>query len=449
MSHFNDLSDWSNRILKGSGKPPRGFTAIPGGSKGGYRKPKPGGGWLYWYADGSTTPKMQDRIAGGDVRRYEPPKKEKKSKKGGDAAKPAKENPYAPIMASLAQYEPNRPIPDNAINVVVHFKPGDDPGKRALVTWNVPGKKAAQRSYSAEFDRRQALVKWNRIAQLMPALDAGTAKLRSMIDNGKTRKDRDAAAVSALMQATGLRPGSRGAAAREEGATYGATTLRPEHVTFSGGAAHIEFIGKSSKTNTRTITDPQLVAALKQRVADPTPEGFLFAATERDSSAAVKAAFGKFKQKDLRTVVATLLGADGLAKTPVPEMTGDAKKDIDKIQKAVDKVSEAVSEYLDHSISMARTSYIPPALFAEWLRGNDIAGGYVKDLFKGKDKYAAMGLFLPISDAGRDLLNRAIERTPRVDVEDIPHEGDTDSEYENEAWPIYMHRTTQGSKKAD
>jgi len=57
MSDFNDINEWSDSILKGESgdKPPPGFTAIPGGKKGGFRKPKPGGGYVYWYRGGKNT----------------------------------------------------------------------------------------------------------------------------------------------------------------------------------------------------------------------------------------------------------------------------------------------------------------------------------------------------------------------------------------------------------
>lgn len=43
--------DFSGGSSGGGVKPPAGFTAIPGGKKGGYRK-KVGGRWQYWYPDG-------------------------------------------------------------------------------------------------------------------------------------------------------------------------------------------------------------------------------------------------------------------------------------------------------------------------------------------------------------------------------------------------------------
>jgi|GEM_PF-2887626 len=52
-NEIKELSDWADKALtKGDGPPP-GYTAIPGGKKGGYRKPKAGGGWSYVYTQGS------------------------------------------------------------------------------------------------------------------------------------------------------------------------------------------------------------------------------------------------------------------------------------------------------------------------------------------------------------------------------------------------------------
>lgn len=44
------------------GKPPPGFMPVPGGLKGGYRKPKPGGGWDYWYPSGSGMLNSGDKL---------------------------------------------------------------------------------------------------------------------------------------------------------------------------------------------------------------------------------------------------------------------------------------------------------------------------------------------------------------------------------------------------
>jgi len=51
-SMASDLDRWADQVLSKAGapKPPAGYSAIPGGQHGGYRK-KAGKGWVYWYPD--------------------------------------------------------------------------------------------------------------------------------------------------------------------------------------------------------------------------------------------------------------------------------------------------------------------------------------------------------------------------------------------------------------
>jgi len=53
---IGDLNDWADRVLKGEEGPPPGFSPIPFSKKGGWRKPRPGGGFDYWYPPGETPP---------------------------------------------------------------------------------------------------------------------------------------------------------------------------------------------------------------------------------------------------------------------------------------------------------------------------------------------------------------------------------------------------------
>jgi len=81
---FTELSDWADEALAKGAKPPSGYTAIPGGKKGGYRKPKAGGGWSYVYTQGSASRSKSTALSGksapakeirsvGDLRTLEKP----------------------------------------------------------------------------------------------------------------------------------------------------------------------------------------------------------------------------------------------------------------------------------------------------------------------------------------------------------------------------------------
>jgi len=478
----------------GDGKtPPDGFSPIPGSKHNGYHK-RVGNKWVSWYpgkgtgkhakedlsqeehqkAFDSVGPrhrKLLDGMRNNSVRKFEPDGKKNAVQKEGKAEakvevvgaekkasaakaekkapadeakaekkakKPAKAHPHQATMDAVAEHGPDRPIPPTATNVKMHYDPKLNPEAAhtgALMSW-VNAKGVTEKSYSAEFQRRTAHAKWTRLATMVPKIEQGTKSLRAAMTTGTKRK-RDAAVALALIEETGIRPGSREAAARGGTAdTFGATTLKPEHVTFVGDTAHLTFIGKASKKNHRVVDDPELVAALKERVANPTADGFLFAATDVDTRAAMKEHYGKFKVKDLRTLQGSMRAADLLAKEPPIAITANKTKDLKAIQDVINRVSKGVSEYLDNTPPMARESYIHPSLFVEWMTQSGIGPEYVKALFKGK-KGKGHHPMRKMTPGGEALLNASLKRAqPAGGAKVAEADGDTDDEHEKETYPL-------------
>lgn len=439
MGVFDAISGWSADVLKAE-HAPRGFTPIPGSKHGGWHK-KTANGWETWYPGvgvGShpkekmtadqheaaraslpeETRQFIDRLSVTDVRRYDPEKK------------PAKQKPAAPDeklprwKAAVGHLDLTVTPPPKAKNVKVLLKPGGDPNKGAVLSWVSPTTGETILAYTQEFARNQAHVKWARLATMVPVMAKGTASLRKQITNGKTAREKDAALALAVIEATGLRPGSA-AATRGNKPTFGVTTLRPEHVTFTDGAARLEFVGKASKVNKRVITDPLLVAQLRDRVARTPPGEDLFKANEKDVSATTKKHYGKFKTKDLRTMQGSMKAAEVLAVTKPPKLTGDKVKDRKIIEDVLARVSAEVSDYLGNTPAVARQSYVHPSLFVTWMETAGATPELVSSLFKGED---GVHPFRGMSSDARELLEAALRRArkgaaSRVDLEDDGEDG--------------------------
>jgi len=459
--------------------PPPGFTPIPGTKHGGWHK-KTADGWQSWYPGvgvgthkkeklsdaqhqkayesiGERHRKFLDQMQNTDVRRFEKdkkasdkPKKPKLDEEGNPIEAP--EDPHADIRKKYSAMKLNRPIPLTAKNLKEHFTPSqlgtDAVHQGAVLSWtNEDG--VRQFAYTTEHDRRTAHVKWTRLATLVPQMEAATRSLRKAMTTGSQR-ERDAAVALALIEETGLRPGSREAAARatkvdkfgrEKIGTTGATTLKPKHLSFDNDTAptsvRIQFIGKANKKNTRVVTDPELVKELHDRAKNPTPDGFLFSATDADTNKVMKTHFGKFKQKDLRTLQGSMTAADELAQVPPIKLTGNAKKDIKALSAVIDMVSARVAERLDNGMTMSRGSYVHPSLFVTWMKRSGATDNEINALFKGKK--GSLHPLRNMTAKGRELLEDALKlASSESDSGYDGHEGDTDEEYAQEYYPHFF-----------
>lgn len=460
--------------------PPPGFTPIPGTKHGGWHK-KTANGWQSWYPGvgvgthkkeklsdaqhqkayesiGERHRKFLDQMQNTDVRRFEKdkktasdkPQKPKLDEEGNPIEAPV--DPHADIRKKYREMKLNRPIPLTAKDLKEHFTPRqlgtDAVHQGAVLSWtNEEG--VRQFAYTSEHDRRTAHVKWTRLATLVPPMEAATRSLRKAMTTGSQR-ERDAAVALALIEETGLRPGSRKAAARatkvdklgrEKIGTTGVTTLKPKHLSFDNDTAPtsvlIQFIGKSNKKNKRVVTDPELVKELHDRAKNPTSDGFLFSATNADTNKVMKTHFGKFKQKDLRTLQGSMTAADELAQVPPIKLTGNAKKDIKALSAVIDMVSARVAERLDNGMTMSRGSYVHPSLFVTWMKRSGATDNEINALFKGKK--GSLHPLRNMTAKGRELLEDALKLASSESVSGYDgHEGDTDEEYAQEYYPHFF-----------
>ena len=200
--------------------------------------------------------------------------------------------------------------------------------------------------------------------------DMGEQEVRGRRDPGN-----DVALAIGLLGATGLRPGNPAADTRGE-RTHGILNLERRHLKLkSDDEFVVEFTGKDGVLNKATISDPQLVQALKERDAfsavdaDGRQRPDASGASERDpiyevSSARVRNYLGRigyrdFNIKDFRTRIATNLARELLEGKPdalTPQEFKQLKYD----------VASQVAERLSNSPEVALGDYIDPSLWSRF-----------------------------------------------------------------------------------
>ena len=294
---------------------------------------------------------------------------------GGSAAKPEPSQPTGGLGTTdrqrLKELGVKKYPPPTASDVTVHQDA--DPKTQALVSWR-DAKGRTQSSYASQFHERTAALKWKRVEKYRAKRDAVRQKAIEKLRGSKPgEKDFERGLVVGIIGHTGLRPGNPGSAATGH---YGITTLRPEHVTITEHAtAELRFVGKSGKENHVVIEQPELVQGLKSAKEHATSTGqeSLFTLRPEEARDAMPAGM---KLKDMRTIIATETAERELA-AEFPPLPPDPKQAKRAIVKRMKEVSAKVASVIQNTPAVARSSYIHPTVFDDWLRrigGEKLAG---------------------------------------------------------------------------
>ncbi len=251
----------------------------------------------------------------------------------------------------------------------IKFNLSGDVDSHAVMTWR-DAKGRLQAAYSNTFKKRNAAKKWERVKKLEKVHGRAVKSFKKTLarKRGVSQRDQDAAAAMLLIAKTGLRPG--GEAHLKSMGTRGIGTLSPENVKIDGDTITLDFVGKAKKQNTATVTDPELAAYLKKRMAAPASKDRLFASHDADLRKTMKASgMGDFKPKDFRTRRAGQLASDVFSRfddpPPLPENEKKAKA---LVKKRVQEAAVAVSKSLNNTPAVAKSSYINPAIIQSWLK---------------------------------------------------------------------------------
>jgi DNA topoisomerase-1 len=242
-----------------------------------------------------------------------------------------------------------------------------DADSHAVMTWK-DKKGRTQSAYSTTFKKRNAAKKWDRVKKLEKKFEKGVSKLENQLDKGKTDRDKDAAAAMLLIAKTGLRPG--GETHLKASGHRGIGTLSPENVTVEGDTIKLKFIGKAGKENIATLTDPKLAKYLASRLKNPASKDRLFGIKDADLQKTMnKSGLKGFKPKDFRTRQAGQLASGVFSGFDDPPPLPESKKEAVKlIKQRVQEASKAVADKLNNTPSVAKNSYINPAIIHGWLK---------------------------------------------------------------------------------
>lgn len=205
-----------------------------------------------------------------------------------------------------------------------------------------------------------------RVGQKLPALERH-------IDRDLNRKDtpreKSAAAVVYLMRHLMMRVGSERYARENE--TFGASSLRVEHVRVDGDRLEFNFTGKTGVPWQRAVVDPRLATFITGLRANA-PGGRLFwyrgpggeqlPLTERHVQEWMKT--HGLRPKDLRTWHANVRMFEELERRATPEGQKRTRK---QLRAEITAAFEVVAEEMGHDPGTCRGQYVFPPLWQTWL----------------------------------------------------------------------------------
>ena len=144
--------------------------------------------------------------------------------------------------------------------------------------------------------------------------------------------------------------------------SFGATTLEARHVVEEADGVYLRFMGKESVWHDHKIRDPKLAQMLLKRKQTAEQRGGKLFDTDANKLRSYVSTLdgGKFRSKDMRTMLANRLAMGEIQQQP------DCCQDEKEYKAAVKSVAEKVSRVLGNDPAMALKAYIDPAAFAQW-----------------------------------------------------------------------------------
>ncbi|MGW4502946.1 DNA topoisomerase IB [Micromonospora sp. NPDC004336] len=216
--------------------------------------------------------------------------------------------------------------------------------------------------YHPEWRRKRDEAKFDHVLEVARRLPVLRDRVGRDLASRGLNRDRVLATVTRLLDMGMFRVGNDQYAVGDD-ATFGVSTLRPEHARSRGGCVVFEFPAKGGIEQVRRIEDPELCRVLtnlrrRRRAADRL-FGYWAGGDWRDvrsdevNDYLRDASGGEMTAKDFRTWHATVLAATQLATTGSPRSATARKR-------AVAAVMREVAELLGNTPTVARTSYVDP-----------------------------------------------------------------------------------------
>jgi DNA topoisomerase I len=225
--------------------------------------------------------------------------------------------------------------------------------------------------YHPEYRARQEQAKFDKLTLFAERLPDFRAVMAGHMELDPLHPDRVRAVAVRLINLAWFRVGTDRYAKRSR--TFGVTTLGKRHVAVRGNRVAFRFRAKNRTMVRTTLVDSELADALKELLAEPGArlfryerDGELLNLTGQQLNDYVQEHMGEeFTAKDFRTWGGTLTAAIALAEHGVVETETEARR-------VVAAVMRVVGERLGNTPTVARESYVSPAIVEQYLDGRTI-----------------------------------------------------------------------------
>jgi hypothetical protein len=207
----------------------------------------------------------------------------------------------------------------------------------------------AEKGYTKEQKAAALVEKFKRMRDFHNDRDSLLTQIERDATAGK-----EEAVVLRLIAHTGFRIGG---GMSKSGPTYGASTLRPEHVKVTGDVAQFDFIGKSGVQQRHSIKNADIAKDISKRMGGES----LFKTADRAVRKYKDSLDGgkKYKVHDFRTWQATKsaqLVVDGM-----PQPTNEAE-----FKAYVDLALQAAATKIGDTLATTKEHYVDPQIFDGW-----------------------------------------------------------------------------------
>ena len=227
-----------------------------------------------------------------------------------------------------------------------------------------------QYRYHPQWREVRDAAKYDRLVDVGRALPRIRERVKGDLALPGMPREKVLAAVVQLLDDTLMRVGNAEYARLNE--SFGATTIRNEHVSVRGQTVLFTFRGKSGRHHELTVVDQRLARIVGRCQALPGQELFAYVddhGTTRDvGSQDVNeylreiAVDDRLSAKDVRTLRGTVLAAQALAEADPPASTTEAKT-------AIADAVRRVAADLGNTAAVARSAYIHPAVIDAFTDG--------------------------------------------------------------------------------
>ena len=285
--------------------------------------------------------------------------------KSGGKINPNAPNPH--FTSNYGKLGLNAYPPSSVEVKSVKVNTSGDINTHAVLQWKDPKSGRTVSAYTSKYIAKNAKIKWKRVQRIKPEYIDGIYNKSIRTLRSRNPIEKDAAAIIAIITKTGLRPGS--VTGLNDTGNKGVSTLGPENIKIDGDKITINFVGKSYKQNNAVFKDPDLAAFLSKRIQQKKDDKFLFDSTDAQVRSVFSKRIGRkgMKIKDLRTYTATKMAKSILEKDKfeLPENEKQIKK---AIKNKLKQVFEEVSQKLNNTPAMAKSSYVHPKVIEDWLK---------------------------------------------------------------------------------